>query len=81
MKEMLPTRKNPRLPRYDYAQAGYYFVTICTQDRKQTLGEVVGAATGRPYIGHDREPAKRGGIKKSGATTLAEIVLRACHSQ
>ena len=27
-------RKNLRLKEYDYNNAGYYFVTICTQDKK-----------------------------------------------
>ena len=30
-----------RLPWWDYAGAGWYFVTICTQNRQCTLGEVV----------------------------------------
>jgi REP element-mobilizing transposase RayT len=29
--------KSIRLPRYDYSQPGYYFVTICIHDRKQNL--------------------------------------------
>src|SRR3972149_7661939 len=33
-------RRSIRLPAYDYAQAGAYFVTICTQDRQAVLGEV-----------------------------------------
>ena len=32
--EKLPKRKNIRLKDYDYSQAGYYFVTICTNDKK-----------------------------------------------
>lgn len=30
-----------RLPWWDYSQAGWYFLTICTQDRQCTLGDVV----------------------------------------
>lgn len=30
-------RKSIRLPGYDYSQPGYYFVTICVHDRKQSL--------------------------------------------
>ena len=26
---------------YDYSQAGYYFVTICTQNRKELFGEII----------------------------------------
>lgn len=35
-------RKPNRLSEYDYSQNGAYFVTICTQDRKQILGHIVG---------------------------------------
>ena len=34
-------RRSVRLPAYDYAQAGAYFVTICTQNRECAFGEVV----------------------------------------
>ncbi|NLH99622.1 MAG: hypothetical protein GX446_09050 [Chthonomonadales bacterium] len=34
-------RRSIRLKGYDYAQAGAYFVTICTQDRACLFGEVV----------------------------------------
>ena len=33
----LPQRKPNRLPEYDYSQADVYFVTICTENRKQLL--------------------------------------------
>jgi REP element-mobilizing transposase RayT len=35
-----PSRRSTRLRDYDYAQAGAYFVTICTQDRLPLLGSV-----------------------------------------
>ena len=38
----LPKRKPNRLPDYDYNQNGAYFVTICTQDRKPILSQIVG---------------------------------------
>ena len=38
---MQKTRKNIRLKKYDYSQGGYYFVTICTQNREAILGNVV----------------------------------------
>jgi putative transposase len=34
-------RRSLRLKEYDYAQAGAYFVTICTQDRICLFGEIV----------------------------------------
>lgn len=38
---MLPKRKTLRLRGYDYSQHGAYFVTICTHNRKQILGQIV----------------------------------------
>ncbi len=34
-------RKDVRLKRYDYSSAGAYFVTICTQDRRCILSDVL----------------------------------------
>lgn len=33
----LPQRKRQRLKDYDYSQVGYYFVTICTYNKKRIL--------------------------------------------
>ncbi len=38
----LPQRKPPRLSYFDYSTPGAYFITICTQDRQNTLGRIVG---------------------------------------
>lgn len=35
-------RQSIRLPQFDYAQQGIYFVTICTHQRACILGEVIG---------------------------------------
>jgi hypothetical protein len=40
MKNELPERKNTRLQRYDYSQAGYYFITICVKERHEKLGKI-----------------------------------------
>ena len=34
-------RRSIRLPQYDYAQPGVYFVTICTHEHECVLGEIV----------------------------------------
>jgi REP element-mobilizing transposase RayT len=41
----LPVRKRNRLKNYDYRKNGAYFVTICVQDRREILGEIVGDPT------------------------------------
>ena len=33
-----PKRKSPRIPGYDYSSANYYFVTICTHEKKCIFG-------------------------------------------
>ena len=38
----LPKRKPTRLKNYDYSSVGYYFITICTHNKKGILSNVVG---------------------------------------
>ena len=38
----LPKRKPTRLKDFDYSKNGYYFITICTKDRKKILSDIVG---------------------------------------
>ena len=38
----LPKRKPTRLKNFDYSKSGAYFITICTKNRKQLLGKIVG---------------------------------------
>ena len=37
METPLPERKHPRLKEYDYSQNGCYFVTVCTDKRREIL--------------------------------------------
>lgn len=37
----LPKRKLIRLSGYDYSQFGYYYITICTQNRKCLFGNII----------------------------------------
>ena len=46
--EELPKRKHIRLSGYDYSKNGYYFITICTNDRKTIFWKNVGADIIRP---------------------------------
>lgn len=47
----LQTRKQIRLPGYDYSQNGVYFITVCTQDRYEWFWRRnVGADTIRPNM-------------------------------
>ena len=47
----LPERKTGRLPHYNYSAVGTYFITVCTQTRRHTLGCVVGGGVlDAPYV-------------------------------
>ena len=35
----LPIRKSPRIPGYDYSSANYYFITICTHEKRCIFGK------------------------------------------
>ena len=44
------SRKPNRISDYDYSLNGAYFVTVCTQDRKQILSDIVGDGFPVPKI-------------------------------
>ena len=47
----LPKRKTNRLQNCDYSSPGYYFITICTEDKKNLLCSIVeGGALGAPQV-------------------------------
>ena len=48
MENKLPERKSTRLRNYNYSKTGVYFVTICTEDKKQILSNVVGEGLAPP---------------------------------
>ena len=41
MQESNTERKPTRFKKHDYSSVGAYFITICTQDRKQILSEII----------------------------------------
>lgn len=40
--ENKPKRKSLRLKGYDYSTPGVYFITVCTENRRRVLGNLVG---------------------------------------
>ena len=40
MENSFKNRKKNRLPNYDYASSGCYFITICTKDMQNIFGEI-----------------------------------------
>lgn len=39
--KILPQRKSIRLPKWDYSQSGYYFITVCTHNRICLFGKII----------------------------------------
>jgi len=58
MSKELPKRKHPRLKEYDYSSVGAYFITICVEDMRKILGEVVGR--------NDLEPERSRAARRAG---------------
>ena len=50
MEKPLPKRKSPRLKSFDYSTTGAYFITICTQNRKNILSTIVGEGSPLPKL-------------------------------
>ena len=46
----LPKRKNLRCQSFDYSKTGAYFITICTQNRKNILSTIVGEGSPLPQL-------------------------------
>lgn len=50
-------RKKIRLKEYDYSTPGYYFVTICTQNRKEILSKIINS--NKEIVGVDPVSARK----------------------
>ncbi len=40
-RQKYPKRKPTRLKEYNYSEPGYYYVTICTNNRKCIFGDII----------------------------------------
>jgi putative transposase len=48
---LLPQRRSPRMPGYDYAQPGAYYITICAHRQAHWFGSVHGGAMRLSAVG------------------------------
>ena len=72
-------RKANRLQHYDYSQAGYYFVTICTQHRVNYFGEMEGNQIQLSHIGKIATDCWRNIPEHFHNTALDEFVVMPNH--
>jgi putative transposase len=56
-------RRSFRLQDYDYGQPGFYYITICTEDRKAMLGNVVNGEMCLNHAGSDQFANKGFGLR------------------
>ena len=81
----LQMRKQNRLEQYDYSRPGYYFVTLCTRDRRHILWEPDGKKTGvgaDVLIGPSAELSRAGKIVEtvvSGMPAVEKYVVMPNH--
>lgn len=73
-------RKANRLPDYDYSQNSAYFVTICTQDRRKILSDIVGDGFPVPKLhGMIAEDLIRGIPQKYSDVSVDKYVIMPDH--
>lgn len=72
-------RRSIRIPHFDYSQPGYYFVTVCTEDRKEYFGNVESGVMCLSEIGAVAERCLRDIPNHFDNVELDEIVVMPNH--
>ncbi len=78
-KQRWPTRKPLRLRDYDYSQPGYYFVTICTENRTPWFGTIVDGLMYRNAIGEIAQSAWLSLVERFHGMKLDQFVVMPNH--
>jgi len=76
---MIKNRKQIRLKKYDYAQSGWYFVTICTQNRECLFGEIVDGKMKLNDVGNIIDTQWNGLLNRFHNIQLDEYVVMPNH--
>ena len=71
----LPNRKKNRLAGFDYSIAQAYFITICTENRRQLFWKDVGAVIDRPYDINGSQNDEGRSYQKGRIFCVAEGIL------
>ena len=77
----LPKRKKIRLTQYDYSTPNAYFITICTEGRRNLFWRNVGVIIDRPYNFYGSPVDEGSSIQTGRIPCLAKRVLQSCDSQ
>jgi len=73
MENELRKRKQVRLSGYNYSSAGAYFVTICTQDRRQILSEIIWQ-NNNSTVGDDAHGVPKIRLSETGRTVEKHLL-------
>ena len=79
METELPKRKANRLPTYDYAQNGAYFITICTRERQQILWADSNLETVEDVGAHSVRPQRSPHLSQAGKVVEDAILQIHAH--
>lgn len=74
IKTEFPRRKKNRLQNFDYSSCETYFITICTKDKQNLFGTIVGAPIGRPNC----HLSKYGNIVEEAIKNTEKIYTNIC---
>jgi REP element-mobilizing transposase RayT len=72
-------RRSIRLPKYDYSQPGAYFVTICTKERENIFGEIIGGEMRPNECGMIAIEELKRSVEIRSETELDEFVIMPNH--
>ena len=75
----MPKRKANRLPTYDYAQNGAYFITICTRERQQILWADSNLETVEDVGAHSVRPQRSPHLSQTGKVVEDAILQIHAH--
>ena len=75
----MPKRKANRLPTYDYAQNGAYFITICTRERQQILWADNNLETVEDVGAHSVRPQRSPHLSQTGKVVEDAILQIHAH--
>ena len=72
-------RRSVRLPRYDYSQPGFYFVTVCTRNRECLFGRLENGEMWLSDIGHVVAESWKWLVDRYSYVTLDQWILMPNH--
>jgi REP element-mobilizing transposase RayT len=73
------SRKTLRLPFYNYSNAGFYFITICTQNRMKYFGDIEGGKLNLNYAGEMVEQLWADTSSRFNTIVLHEFIVMPNH--